>query len=62
MKTKKRTYSEAVARAEELIEEIGNPKQKIDDLYEKVKETNELLAFCRETLTKADEEVQKLLQ
>ena len=31
-------------------------------LAEKIKEANEIIAFCTEKLTKADHEVEKLLQ
>jgi exodeoxyribonuclease VII small subunit len=31
-------------------------------LSEKIKEANEIIAFCKDKLTKADREVEKLLQ
>ena len=39
--------------------EIGRGDSKI---LEKIKEANEIIAFCTEKLTKADREVEKLLQ
>ena len=51
MAAKKETYSQAMERLE-----------KIDILSEKIKEANEIIAFCKDKLTKADREVEKLLQ
>ena len=33
----------------------------IDALAEKIKEANEIIAFCSDKLTKADKEIEKLL-
>ena len=49
---KKETYSQAMERLDEL---------EIDELAVKIKEANEIIAFCSDKLTKADREVQKLL-
>ena len=40
----------------------NNNELDIDILSEKIKEANEIIAFCTEKLTKADREVEKLLQ
>ena len=50
MSVKKETYSQ-----------IDNNELEIDVLAEKIKEANEIIAFCTEKLTKADREVEKLL-
>ena len=39
-----------------------NNELDIDILSEKIKEANEIIAFCKDKLTKADREVEKLLQ
>ena len=59
---KKETYSEAMARLEKIVSQIDNNELDIDTLSEKKKEANEIIAFCTEKLTKADREVEKLLQ
>ena len=58
---KKETYSEAMARLEKIVSQIDNNELDIDTLSEKIKEANEIIAFCTEKLTKADREVEKLL-
>lgn len=58
---KKETYSEAMARLEEIVSRIDNNELEIDVLAEKIKEANEIIAFCSDKLTKADKEIEKLL-
>ena len=62
MAAKKETYSQAMERLEKIVRQIDNNEQDIDTLSEKIKEANEIIAFCTEKLTKADREVEKLLQ
>lgn len=58
---KKETYSQAMERLEKIVSQIDNNELEIDALAEKIKEANELIAFCNDKLTKADREVKKLL-
>lgn len=58
---KKQTYSEAMARLEGIVNQIDNNELEIDALAEKIKEANEIIAFCSDKLTKADREIEKLL-
>ena len=60
MSVKKETYSQAMERLEKIVRQIDNNELEIDVL-EKIKEANEIIAFCTEKLTKADREVEKLL-
>lgn len=62
MALKKRTYSEAISRLEEIVSQIDSNELDIDILSEKIKEANELIAFCSDKLTKADKEIEKLLK
>ena len=55
------TYELAVERLETLVREMEQGHVPIDQLAAKLKEAQQLLAFCKEQLTKADAEVQKLL-
>ena len=48
-------------RLEKIVRQIDNNELEIDVLAEKIKEANEIIAFCTEKLTKADREVEKLL-
>ena len=59
MAAKKETYSQAMERLEKIVRQIDNNELDIDTLSE---EANEIIAFCTEKLTKADREVEKLLQ
>ena len=58
---KKETYSEAMARLEKIVSQIDSNQLDIDQLADKIKEANELIAFCTDKLTKAESEVEKLL-
>ena len=59
---KKETYSQAIERLEKIVRQIDSNELEIDELSEKIKEANEIIAFCKDKLTKADREVEKLLQ
>ncbi len=62
MAVKKETYSQAIERLEKIVQQIDNNELDIDMLGEKIKEANEIIAFCTAKLTKADKEVEKLLR
>ena len=62
MAAKKETYSQAMERLEKIVRQIDNNELDIDILGEKIKEANEIIAFCTAKLTKADKEVEKLLR
>lgn len=55
------SYEEAMKRLEQLAQKMENGEVAIDQLSTKLKEAKELLKYCKTLLTKADEEVQKLL-
>ena len=61
MKQKKETYSRAMNRLETIVRQVDGNELEIDELVEKIKEANEIIAFCSEKLKKADMEVEKLL-
>lgn len=61
MSTKRETYSQAIDRLEKIVRQIDDNELEIDVLAEKIKEANEIIAFCSDKLTKADKEVEKLL-
>ncbi|MCP3893166.1 MULTISPECIES: exodeoxyribonuclease VII small subunit [Bacteroides] len=62
MPVKKETYSQAMERLEKIVRQIDANELEIDALGEKIKEANEIIAFCKKKLTKADVEIEKLLQ
>ena len=53
---KKETYSQAIERLEKIVRQIDSNELEIDELSEKI------IAFCTGKLTKADQEIEKLLQ
>lgn len=61
MGNKQLTYSEAIARLDEIVQLIDNNEVEIDQLADKIKEVNKLIAFCSEKLTKAEKEMENLL-
>ncbi|EJX01348.1 Exonuclease VII, small subunit [gut metagenome] len=61
MASKKETYSQAMARLEKIIRQIDNNELEIDELADKIQEANAIIAFCRDKLTKADQEIEKIL-
>ncbi len=54
------TYSQAIKRLEEIVKLIESNQIEIDQLAEKIKEANQIIAFCTDKLTKADQEIEKL--
>ena len=62
MEEKNLTYEAAMERLEQLAKEMENGDVAIDQLSAKLKEAQQLLQFCKDNLTKADEEVRKLLE
>jgi exodeoxyribonuclease VII small subunit len=61
MGNKQLTYSEAIAQLDEIVQLIDNNEVEIDQLADKIKEANKLIAFCSEKLTKAEKEMENLL-
>ncbi|WP_321479124.1 exodeoxyribonuclease VII small subunit [uncultured Bacteroides sp.] len=62
MSAKKETYAEAIERLEKIVRQIDSNELDIDILSKKIKEANEIIAFCTEKITKADAEIEKLLK
>lgn len=54
-------YEEAMKRLEEIVKAMENGDLDLDQLEEKLKEAQKLIGFCRDKLTKTDEEIKKLL-
>ena len=56
------TYTQAVARLEEIMERVQGGKVDIDELAGLLKEATELLRFCNDKLYKVDKEVKALVE
>ena len=61
MAKKKETYSQAMARLETIVRQVDSNELEVDELVEKIKEANEIIAFCSEKLKKDDMEIEKML-
>ena len=59
---KEMTYSQAMEQLEKIVAQLEDNSLDIDQLSDKVKTAQQLIAFCRAKLTKTDEEVKKLLE
>ena len=58
---KQPNYEEAVRRVETLVAQLENNELDIDTLSKRLAEAQKLLALCRDKLTRADEEIHKIL-
>ena len=56
------TYTQAVARLEEIMNAVQGGKMDIDTLSGALKEASDLVRFCRGKLYKVDEEVKELIE
>ena len=54
-------YEQAVRELEEIVEKMENGELDIDQLSEQLKRAKLLVKLCRDKLTKAVEEIKKLL-
>ena len=61
-KEKELTYEQAMSRLDEIVEKIESGEMDIDSLAANIKEAKQLVAFCKDKLTKVEEEVQKILE
>ena len=58
----KETYNESIEKLRVIVANIERGELDIDELSEKVKEASRLIKVCKDKLTKADEEVKKILE
>lgn len=56
------TYEAAIEQLEKQAKEMENGDIAIDQLATKLSEAQQLLQFCKDKLTKAEDEVRKLLE
>ena len=56
------TYEAAMARLDVLARQMEAGDIAIDELASRLKEAQQLIAFCRDKLKRADEEVTKLIK
>ena len=61
MPEKKESYTAAITKLRQIIEDIERGELDVDVLSAKVKEAGRLISLCKDELLKADEEVKKIL-
>lgn len=54
-------YEDAVKELEYIVAQMENNELDIDVMGERLKKTQKLMKLCRDKLTKADQEVKKIL-
>ena len=54
-------YEEAIQELEQIVRQMEEGELDIDTLGEKLKTAKELIKFCKDKLTKTDEEIKKIL-
>lgn len=55
------TYASAMKELEEIVQKLQRPDCEIDQLCQLTERSVKLLAFCKDKLTKTDEELVRLL-
>lgn len=61
-KNKDLTYETALTQLQNIVKDLENRDIKIDDLASKVNEAKSLVDFCREKLSKTEEEINKIIR
>lgn len=55
------SYEEAVHQLEQIVDKMENGELDIDKMTEQLKEAQQLIKFCKDKLTKTDDEIKKIL-
>ena len=55
-------YEEAVAELQDIVTKMENGSLDIDKLCEELKKAQQLIALCKDKLTKTEEEIAKILE
>lgn len=54
-------YETAFAELQTIVRKMENDELDIDEMSERLKRAQELIKFCKDKLTKTDEEIKKIL-
>ncbi|HLU70336.1 MAG TPA: exodeoxyribonuclease VII small subunit [Fibrobacteria bacterium] len=61
MNGKAKNYTEAIARLDDILEQIDQNQVPLDELAARVEEASELLKYCKDVLTKTEAKVSGVL-
>lgn len=56
------TYEQAMKRLETIVTKVEQGEMDIDSLASNLKEAKKLVEFCKEKLTKVEDDVKKILE
>jgi exodeoxyribonuclease VII small subunit len=56
------TYKEAVQQLEQIVDKLENGELDIDMMAEQLKEAQHLIKYCKDKLTKVDNDLNKILE
>lgn len=62
MAKKEISYTEAMAEIERILDRFRREEMTVDVLTQEVKRATELIALCRERLSKTEEELKKVTE
>ena len=60
MDKEKLTYKQASAELEAILSSLEKSDPDVDEMVQKVRRATQLIKFCRERLTRTDEELKKI--
>jgi exonuclease VII small subunit len=55
-------YEEALDRLERIVKQMENDELDIDAMGEQLKQAQKLIKLCKDKLTKADNEIKRILE
>ena len=61
MKQEEMKYEQAFAEVQAIVRRMENNELDIDQLSEQLRRAQQLIKFCKDKLTKTDEEIKKIL-
>jgi exodeoxyribonuclease VII small subunit len=58
----KMKYEQAVHELETIVQRLENNELNLDEMSSELKRAQQLIKFCKDRLTKSDEEIKKILE
>ncbi len=55
-------YEQAVHELETIVQRLENNELNLDEMSSELKRAQQLIKFCKDRLTKSDEEIKKILE
>lgn len=55
-------YEDALAKIEEIVNELEQKEVSVDELVKRVGFAKELVDFCQDKLTKTEKEIEKIIE